>query len=106
MNFSTEKPGPAIGGNPNNNASVTHRRALFLAGLLCFGLSLTGIACKSEKKSSQNPDIYCKQLKECFDECNRRYPPEHGSNEIEICLNGCIRDSGDPENCPELKTGI
>lgn len=73
---------------------------------MVLGIALTGITCKSEKKSSRNPEVYCKELKECFDQCNRRYPPEHGSNEIDLCLNRCIQDLGDPENCPELKTGI
>lgn len=70
----------------------------FLAALLFASVLLT---CNTGKEAGA-PE-YCDSLEKCFDECNHRYPPQHGSNEIEICLNSCIQDHGNPDACPSIR---
>ncbi|MBI40074.1 MAG: hypothetical protein CMF59_10770 [Leptospiraceae bacterium] len=89
---------------PNHPQSKTTLRAknagrmvtLTLLSLLLFLAS----GCSTAKEPA-GPQ-YCGDLNQCFEECNRRYPPQHGSNEIEVCLNTCIQTHGNPEKCPEL----
>lgn len=76
----------------------------FLSAGFSVLLVLSVSACKSEEPAKGAS--HCPELKVCFDECNQRFPPQHGSNEIEVCLNNCIQTHGNPEACPELGTRL
>ncbi|HBS04446.1 MAG TPA: hypothetical protein DEA96_05745 [Leptospiraceae bacterium] len=85
----------------SGSGSTATGRAIRGSAILALTILLiAAIGCGTRKEQS-SPD-YCARLKQCFEECNRRYPPQHGSNEIEVCLNSCIQDHGNPENCSDL----
>ncbi|MBU45020.1 MAG: hypothetical protein CMN76_17545 [Spirochaetaceae bacterium] len=89
----------------NRQKSIPSSGLWILVSVLLFLALASVCSVKNEKTngagSGEGPD-YCPALGECFDDCNTRYPPQHGSNEIEVCLYQCIQKHGTPEPCGNL----